>query len=47
MAKIGATHKPSDDCSDDDCEASLAISYITDEVKSILKGLPGFASGLN
>ena len=29
MAKIGVTHKPSDDYSDDDCEASLAISYIT------------------
>ena len=27
MAKIGATHKPSDDYSDDDCEVSLAISY--------------------
>ena len=27
MAKIGAMHKPSNDHSDDDCEASLAISY--------------------
>ena len=44
MAKIGATHKPSDDFDDDDCEASLAISYITDDVKSVLKGLPGFSS---
>ena len=44
MAKIGATHKPSDDYSDDDCEASLAISYITDNVKCVLKRLPRFAS---
>ena len=44
MAKIGATHKPSDDYSDDDCEASLAISHITDDEKSVLKGLPRFAS---
>ena len=43
MAKIGATHKPSDDYSDDDCEASLAISYITKDVKRVLKGLPRFA----
>ena len=43
-AKIGAMHKPSDDYSDDDCEASLAISYITDDVKCVLKGLPRFAS---
>ena len=44
MAKIGVTHKPSDDYSDGDCEASLAISYITEDVKHILKGLPRFAS---
>ena len=43
MAKIGATHKPSDDYSDDDCEASLAISYITEDVKRVLKGLSRFA----
>ena len=43
MAKIGATHKPSDDYRDDDCEASLAISYITEDVKHVLKGLPRFA----
>ena len=44
MAMIGATHKPSDDYDDDDCEASLAISYITDDVKRVLKELPGFSS---
>ena len=44
MTKIGVTHKPSDDYSDDDCEASLAISCIIDKVKHILKGLPRFAS---
>ena len=38
MAKIGATHKRSDDYSDDDCEANLTISYITDNVKCVLKG---------
>lgn len=43
MAKIGATHKPVDD-GDDDCEASLSISYITEDVKRILRGLPGFSS---
>ena len=40
MARIGATHKPSDNCDDDDSEASLAISYITDGVKRVLKALP-------
>ena len=44
MAKTGATHKPSDDYSDDDCDASLAISYITEDVKHVLIGLPRFAS---
>ena len=44
MAKTGATHKPSNDYSDNDCEASLAISCITDDVKRFLKGLPRFAS---
>ena len=39
MAKNGATHKPSDDYSDGDGEASLAISYTTEDVKHILKGL--------
>ena len=38
MAKIGATHKPSNDYSDDDCEADLTISYITEDVKHVLKG---------
>ena len=41
MAKIRAMHKPSNDYSDDDdCEASLAMSYITEDVKRVLKGLP-------
>ena len=45
MAKIRAMHKPSNDYSDDDdCEANLAISYITEDVKRVLKGLPRFAS---
>ena len=44
MAKIGATHKPSNDYSDDDCEASLAISYITDDIEHVLKGLPRLVS---
>ena len=47
MAKIEATHKPSDDCSDDDCKATLAISYITEDIKRILKGLPRFADGVH
>ena len=42
MAKIGATHKPIDD-GDDDCE-TLAISYITEDVKRVLRRLPGFSS---
>ena len=44
MARIGATHKPSDNCDDDDVEASLAISYIIDGVKRVLKALPNFSS---
>ena len=40
MAKIGATHKPCDDANDS--EAILSISYITDEVKQVLCGLPEF-----
>ena len=44
MARIGATHKPSDNCNDDDGEANLAISYITDSVKRVLKALPSFSS---
>lgn len=43
MAKIGAVHSHSDD-GDDDCETSLAISYITEDVKRVLRRLPGFCS---
>ena len=44
MVRIGVTHKPSDNCDDDDGEASLAISYITDGVKRVFKALPSFSS---
>ena len=43
MAKIGVTQKPGDD-DDNGCETNLAISYITEDMKCILRGLPGFAS---
>ena len=43
MAKIGATHKPCDDDADDS-EAILSISYISDEVKQVLRVLPEFSS---
>ena len=42
MARIGATHKPSDDDKGDDCEASLAISYITDDIKENSPGAAKF-----
>ena len=39
--KVGATHKPSDDYDDGNFEISLAILYITDDVKCVLRdGLP-------
>ena len=39
--KVGATYKPSDDYDDGNFEISLAILYITDDVKCILRdGLP-------
>ena len=41
MAKTEAMHKPSNNY---DCEASLAISHVTDDVKHILKGLLGVSS---
>jgi len=40
MAKIGATHRPDDN--EADSEASLSISYITEEVKQVLHRLPAF-----
>ena len=44
-SKIGVTHKPSDDYDDGNFEISLAILYITDDVKCVLRGgLPGFCS---
>lgn len=42
MVKIGATRKPV--CDDDDSEAILSISYLTEDVKRILNDLPAFSS---
>ena len=42
MAKIEAMHKPIDD-GDDDCK-TLVILYITEDIKRILRRLPGFSS---
>ena len=41
MAKIGATHWPVDN--EADSEASLSISYITEEIKQVLCKLPAFS----
>ena len=39
MAKIGATHKPDDD----DSEVLLSISYLMEDIKWVLNGLPTFS----
>ena len=43
MAKIGATRKPVCD-NDDDSEAILSISYLSENVKCLLNDLPVFSS---
>ena len=41
MAKIVATHRPVDN--ETDSEASLSISYITEEIKQVLHKLLAFS----
>ena len=45
MAQIGAIYEPtSDDDDDDDNDPTVAISYLTDDVKCVLKDSPPFLS---